>query len=69
MVMVVARGLTGCLGRALPTTGWHRELDNTSARTCATAFPRRVLYSRGTPGIMSRSLPTAMGAVTSFSGT
>jgi hypothetical protein len=36
---------------------WRRELRNTSARTCATAFPRRVLYSRGTPGMMSRSRP------------
>jgi hypothetical protein len=29
------------------------------ARTCATAFTRRLLYSRGTPGIVCRSRPTA----------
>lgn len=33
-----------------------------SARTCATAFTRRLLYSRGTPGIVMPVAPTA-GAV------
>ncbi len=39
-------------------TGWHRESENTSARTCARAFtPKGLLHSRGTPGIVSRSRP------------
>lgn len=45
---------------------WRRELHNRPARACATAFPRRVLYSRGTPGMMMPVTPTAMGAA-SFS--
>ena len=41
---------------------WHRERANTSARTCATAFTRRLLYNRGTPGIVMPVAPTARGA-------
>src|SRR5689334_6744888 len=53
---------TACEGRAASVRHWRRELHNRPAKTCATAFPRRVLYSRGTPGIVMPVTPTAMGA-------
>jgi len=59
----------------MPAAGWRRESENMSAKTCATAFTRRLLYlrkfclrCRGTPGKVQPVTPTAMGAAVLFGG-
>ncbi len=48
----------------MPAAGWHRELQkHVRENVPHDLSPRRVLYSRGTPGIVSRSRPRQRGAV------
>lgn len=47
----------------MPAVGAGAGSLETGLETCATIFPRRVLYNRGTPGIVRRSQPTVSGCV------
>lgn len=69
MVMGGARGQNRLLkaGRQLDGTGTG-SFRTRPRKRAPRPFPK-VLYSRGTPGIMSRSQPTANGRVVTFSGT
>ena len=75
MVMMVLAVRIGFSGPGASGQRWRRESENMSARTCATAFTRRLFYlrkfclrCRGTPGKMQPAPPTANGHGTISAG-